>query len=38
MLIRFSGTEPVMRVYTETTQKDRVQAILRDGLRIAGLE
>ncbi|MFN2292116.1 MAG: phosphoglucomutase/phosphomannomutase family protein [Anaerolineae bacterium] len=38
LLIRFSGTEPVIRVYTETTEKDRVQPILKDGLRIAGLE
>ncbi len=38
LLIRFSGTEPVIRVYTETTRKDRVQDILADGLRIAGLE
>jgi phosphomannomutase len=37
LLIRFSGTEPIMRVYTETTRKDRVKAILQDGLRIAGL-
>lgn len=37
LLIRFSGTEPIMRFYTETTQKDKVQAILKDGLRIAGL-
>jgi phosphomannomutase len=37
-LIRFSGTEPIIRVYTETTHKDRVQDILDDGLRIAGLE
>ena len=37
LLIRFSGTEPIMRVYTETTQKDRVEGILQDGLRIAGL-
>jgi phosphomannomutase len=37
VLIRFSGTEPIMRVYTETTQKDKVQAILQDGLRIVGL-
>jgi phosphomannomutase len=37
MLIRFSGTEPIMRVYTETTHKDKVQEILQDGLRIAGL-
>ncbi len=38
LLIRFSGTEPIMRVYTETTEKDRVQAIIDDGLRIAGLK
>jgi phosphomannomutase len=37
MLIRFSGTEPIMRVYCETTHADRVQAIIDDGLRIAGL-
>ncbi len=37
LLVRFSGTEPIMRVYTETTHADRVQAILADGLRIAGL-
>ncbi|MCS7010755.1 MAG: phosphoglucomutase/phosphomannomutase family protein [Anaerolineales bacterium] len=37
MLIRFSGTEPIMRVYCETTHKDKVQAILQDGLRIAGI-
>lgn len=38
LLIRFSGTEPVIRVYCETTQADRVQQILDDGLRIAGLK
>jgi phosphomannomutase len=38
LLIRFSGTEPIIRVYTETTAQDRVQAILDDGLRIAGLK
>jgi phosphomannomutase len=37
MLIRFSGTEPIMRVYCETTHKDKVQAILNDGLKIAGI-
>jgi phosphomannomutase len=37
LLIRFSGTEPILRVYTETTRQDRVQAILQDGLRVAGL-
>jgi phosphomannomutase len=38
LLIRFSGTEPIIRVYCETTHKDKVQAILQDGLRIAGIE
>ena len=37
VLIRFSGTEPIVRVYCETTLPDRVQAILQDGLRILGL-
>jgi len=38
MLIRFSGTEPILRVYCETTHQDKVQAILQDGLKIAGLK
>jgi phosphomannomutase len=38
LLIRFSGTEPIIRVYTETTHQDRVQDILDDGLRIAGIK
>jgi phosphomannomutase len=37
LLIRFSGTEPIIRVYCETTEESRVQPILQDGLRIAGL-
>ncbi len=37
VLIRLSGTEPIVRVYTETTHGDKVQAILQDGLKIAGL-
>ena len=37
MLIRFSGTEPIIRVYCETTHPDKVQTILQDGLRIAGI-
>ncbi len=38
VLIRLSGTEPIVRVYTETTQQDKVPAILQDGLKIAGLK
>jgi phosphomannomutase len=37
MLIRFSGTEPLIRVYCETTHKDKVQDILQRGLKIAGI-
>ena len=38
LLIRFSGTEPIIRVYCETTHEDKVQAILQDGLKIAGIK
>lgn len=38
LLIRFSGTEPIIRVYTETTHQDKVQDILNDGLKIAGIK
>ncbi len=37
LLVRFSGTEPIIRVYCETDTEERVQPILEDGLRIAGL-
>jgi len=38
LLIRLSGTEPLVRVYCETTKPDKVQAILEDGLKITGLK
>ncbi len=38
MLIHFSGTEPILRVYTETRHKDKVKAILEDGLKVAGIK
>jgi phosphomannomutase len=38
LLVRFSGTEPLIRVYCETLHGDKVRAILQDGLRLAGLE
>jgi phosphomannomutase len=38
LLIRFSGTEPIIRVYCETTHEERVQDILDDGMRLAGLK
>ena len=37
LLIRFSGTEPLIRVYTETTDESAVDAILADGKRVAGI-
>jgi phosphomannomutase len=38
LLVRFSGTEPLIRVYCETMHGDKVQAILGDGMKLAGLE
>jgi phosphomannomutase len=37
LLVRFSGTEPIVRVYCETRHKDRVASLLEDGLKIVGL-
>jgi phosphomannomutase len=37
LLVRFSGTEPIIRVYCETTHGDKVQALLSDGIRLVGL-
>lgn len=38
LLIRFSGTEPVIRLYTETGQQADVRPLLDAGLALAGLE
>jgi len=37
LLVRFSGTEPIIRVYCETMKKELVHQILQEGLEIAGL-
>ncbi len=37
LLIRFSGTEPVIRVYCETTDQNKVQDLLAEGSKLAGL-
>jgi len=37
LLVRFSGTEPLIRVYCETTHKDKVDALLQAGLDLAGV-
>ncbi len=38
LTIRFSGTEPLIRVYAETTHADKLDAILAAGLQMAGIE
>ncbi len=37
LLIRFSGTEPIIRVYTEVLRPELVQPVLEAGLKLAGL-
>ncbi len=37
LLVRFSNTEPILRVYCETTEKSRVELLLNEGLKLAGL-
>ncbi|MCP4168529.1 MAG: phosphoglucomutase/phosphomannomutase family protein [Chloroflexi bacterium] len=37
LLIRFSGTEPLIRVYCETVHGDKVASILADGKKLAGI-
>jgi phosphomannomutase len=37
LLIRFSGTEPIIRVYCETTDESKVKPLLDEGLALAGL-
>ncbi len=37
LLVRFSGTEPVLRVYSEAPSPDRVQELLDSGVALAGL-
>lgn len=37
VLIRFSGTEPLLRIYTETGSPERVERLLKIGREIAGV-
>jgi phosphomannomutase len=37
LLIRFSGTEPLMRVYTEVPDRNLVEPVLQEGLKLAGV-
>jgi phosphomannomutase len=38
LLVRFSGTEPIIRIYCETTDEALVQPLLDAGLELAGLK
>jgi phosphomannomutase len=37
LLIRFSGTEPLLRIYTESDSPERVQNLIASGRKIAGI-
>jgi phosphomannomutase len=37
LLIRFSGTEPLLRIYTETDSPERVKRLLETGKKMAGI-
>ncbi|MFC1951249.1 phosphoglucomutase/phosphomannomutase family protein [Chloroflexota bacterium] len=37
LLIRFSGTEPVLRIYAETSTPERVEKLLTEGKKLAGV-
>ena len=37
LLLRLSGTEPLVRVYTEVNDKSLVGPVLEEGLKLAGI-
>jgi len=37
LLIRFSGTEPVLRIYAETSSPERVEKLLAEGKKLVGV-
>ena len=37
LLIRFSGTEPILRIYAETSSPEGVRKLLQEGKRLAGV-
>ena len=37
LLVRFSGTEPLLRIYAEAETPDRVRAMLEEGRNLAGV-
>jgi len=37
LLIRFSGTEPILRIYAETGDTERLKRMLQFGRELAGV-
>ena len=37
LLIRFSGTEPLIRIYSESSSAEEVQKLIQDGQKILGV-
>ncbi|MBM4448288.1 MAG: phosphoglucomutase/phosphomannomutase family protein, partial [Chloroflexi bacterium] len=37
LLVRFSGTEPVLRIYAESSSDVRVKKLLEAGKKLAGI-
>jgi phosphomannomutase len=37
LIVRFSGTEPLLRIYCETTPGERVAELLAAGRELAGI-
>ena len=37
LLIRFSGTEPLLRIYAEAASEDAVKLLLDEGRNLAGV-
>ncbi|MFQ5925093.1 MAG: phosphoglucomutase/phosphomannomutase family protein, partial [Dehalococcoidia bacterium] len=37
LLVRFSGTEPILRIYAESDSPKRVQRLLAEGRKIVGI-
>jgi phosphomannomutase len=38
LLIRFSGTEPLLRIYSEASSPEQVQKILQAGKQLTGIQ
>jgi phosphomannomutase len=38
LLIRFSGTEPIMRIYSESASMEKVQRFLKEGKKLTGVK